>query len=460
MATFVKTPEGFWQRGDSGLVRVTDPVQLRDLSSGAAPYLDTTAGPGAAAATIPSPVGTASAAPQAPAVPAPAPNVAPAPAGGGDPYSKFNTAIMGLLSKAQGLGDNTALYASRDQLNNQSLNLANPLNDTPYKSLFAAMTPGDAMAASRGTEAAFAPGISSINTQIQAGNDAATKFGTLANLGISLTKPQEVAPGSSLVTPQGQQVYDGTEGLIKKQSIDTVFNLAQTYPDAGILPTDSLQIAQQKAARTPRYQAQSTKIVFDPVTGQYITPGAGGGFDVSGDVNRKAIGAAQTEQQTSLSNIRTAIGAADSNFQLLLDTAKRAGINSASSPVANALVNAVQAGYIGNGELNQYYAGLNTLRTEYALVLARGGQVTDATRKHAEELIPDNISLANLQKVYQYIKTEGANVLAEREKEVQNLGTQLGGGSTTQGQRIRVKIGNQTGTIDASEFDPSTMTKI
>jgi hypothetical protein len=37
---------------------------------------------------------------------------------------------------------------------------------------------------------------------------------------------------------------------------------------------------------------------------------------------------------------------------------------------------------------------------------------------------------------------------------------QSGSGSTAGGSKIRVKIGNQTGTIDASEFDPSTMTKL
>lgn len=186
MSNYVKTPTGFMVQGQAGLVPVTDPVVLRDLNSGNTPSVSQTG-----AADVQSP-------------------------GQNDSYTKFNTAIMGLLQKGQQAGNPGPLYASRDQMNNQALNLSNPLNSTPYQSLFQGMSPGAALAGQKGTEAAFQPGISSINSQIQSNNDAQQNFNSLAKTGVDMgnlvyqeNKPVELSPGNSLVTQQGDVLKQG-----------------------------------------------------------------------------------------------------------------------------------------------------------------------------------------------------------------------------------------------------------
>lgn len=144
----------------------------------------------------------------------------------------------------------------------------------------------------------------------------------------------------------------------------------------------------------------------------------------------KANAGAIAEQTKILANVSSAINTADDNFNLLITTAKKAGINDNSSPIINGIQNGIQKGYLGSGDLNQFNTGIQTLRTEYAQVLARGGEVTEGVRHESANLIPDNISLDNLQKVYNYIKQEGKNVIDERNKTIKSLST---GGTTNMG---------------------------
>lgn len=236
---YIRTPQGFFAQGQSGLVPITDPVQLRDLNGGNTPYVNQTA-----AANVASPTGTASAAPQQ----APTPSgPAPTQSGGGDSYSKFSTALMQILSGAQQAGNTAPLYAARDQMNNQALNLSNPMNDTPYKELFAHQAPLVAVGNQQETQRAFQPGITSITSQIQAQNDAAGRVAQLANVATQL--------------PMVKQEADARA---------TVLNFAQAYPDAGITQNDDLATAQRKVAESPSFQAKQVVYAIDPLTGQPV----------------------------------------------------------------------------------------------------------------------------------------------------------------------------------------------
>ena len=310
---YVRTPEGFFSQGQSGLVPITDPVQLRDLSSGQAGYIDQTSNnptgnpnygyPG----TIPqvaSPVTTQASQPQAPAVPqTPPPGAQPAqqpvqnPTAAQtaqtqptDPYSKFSQSLMQILTNAQQAGNNSALYASRDQMNNQALNLSNPLNATPYQNLFAAQAPLVSLASQQDTQQAFQPGITSINSQIQAGNDAASRFAQLAGVAEQLPIVQQ-----------------------QKAVRDTVMNLAQSYPDAGISPYDDLQTAQQKATNSDKYQASlyTLRPIADPLTGQItyvytkspnLGRGQSGSVDVGGGTSAAPVSDVTQPKQNPLAS--------------------------------------------------------------------------------------------------------------------------------------------------------------
>lgn len=62
------------------------------------------------------------------------------------------------------------------------------------------------------------------------------------------------------------------------QGAQTLFNLMQSYPDAGILPTDDIVTAQNKVSRnSARFQSQQSVIATNPLTGQqYIMNKMGG----------------------------------------------------------------------------------------------------------------------------------------------------------------------------------------
>lgn len=123
-----------------------------------------------------------------------------------DSYSIFVKNMMGILAKAQTVGSTVPLQKSREQLQNQSLNLSNPMNSTPYQSLFAMMSPNQSVAAQQGTQSSFEPGLSSITDQINAQNTAMSQFGSNIQTAIDAQKPVGQPLGSALVSPGGKIV--------------------------------------------------------------------------------------------------------------------------------------------------------------------------------------------------------------------------------------------------------------
>lgn len=123
---------------------------------------------------------------------------------------KFNLALMGILRQAQSVGSTAPLYASEDELQNEKLNLSNPLASTAYAPLFQGMGYAST-AAEKDTQNAFNPGITSINSQIQAENDAETKFNDMANTAETIVQNNKniVAPGQSIVDNNGNVLYQG-----------------------------------------------------------------------------------------------------------------------------------------------------------------------------------------------------------------------------------------------------------
>lgn len=159
-------------------------------------------------------------------------------------------------------------------------------------------------------------------------------------------------------------------------------------------------------------------------------------LDSSGTIsaNKARLSALTTSlgQQTTYQNtIERSVNTVDSNLKLLEDAANK--VNDSSSPLINNWENQVKGKLIGSGDLASYKAAIQTVRSEYANILARGGQVTDSTRSEAANLIPDNITKSQLDSVLATLRAEGKNVLDAANGQVDSVQGQInniiGGGN-------------------------------
>lgn len=130
----------------------------------------------------------------------------------------------------------------------------------------------------------------------------------------------------------------------------------------------------------------------------------------------------QTDYQNT---IQRSIDTVDSNLQLLTTAADN--VNDNNSPLINEWENAAKSGVIGSGDLASYKAAIQTVRSEYSNILARGGTVTDSVRTEASTLIPDNITKSQLLQVIDTLKSEGQNVLSGANTQVQTIQDQING---------------------------------
>jgi len=238
---------------------------------------------------------------------------------------------------------------------------------------------------------------------------------------VDATAPQTVAPGSSLVSPYGgNQIYSGLGGYQAVQGIQTVFNLSQTYPDAGIQPNDDLQTAQAKAATAPSFQLKNPAIAAQ--VGSY----------------KASLGELQQQE----SQLQSQISAVDNNYPLLTNIVSQYKLNQ-SVPLVNQLTNIADKN-VGQSGVVQLNAVVTGLKATIAQIVSRGGAVDDKTRTEANNLLPQNATLKVLQDLYGTIKAEGAGVLKgiadEKQKNIQainglvypttNTSTQSSGGGS------------------------------
>lgn len=255
--------------------------------------------------------------------------------------------------------------------------------------------------------------------------------------------PQSVSPGSSLVNPvTGDQTYSGLGGYQAVQAIQTVSNLAQTYPDAGILPTDTLSVAQQKASAAPSFASKQLVQVTLPgggiefVNKNQLQTNADGSYSVvsSGDATtQNAASAAVKDLTTQKANLQSAVTSADSNFPLLLDVVKKAGINDFNAPLANQIQQAVNRKVLGTGDQASYDALIASLKTTYSQILSRGGSVTDTTRKEGDTLLNDTLGYNALVDLYHTLKAESGNVLGGYDSTIKQYQNQFQSSNTSGG---------------------------
>lgn len=237
------------------------------------------------------------------------------------------------------------------------------------------------------------------------------------------TLNQSVSPGSTIINgSNGQPIYSGLGGLIGVNGINSVNSLSNAYPGAGILPTDSITTAQQKVAASPAYQAQFQSTYTQPGggTGIYnklntgaLTQNQDGTLSLVSSASA-ALGAGQSsalgQQVQNYNNTQTAFNTANTTLGTMIQFMNSAGINQSSVPIINQIQNKVKAGALDPGAVAAFNADIAELRTNYAQVLSRGGSVA-GTNDSAAQLIPNDLSPAQLTQVLGQLTQNGQNAL-------------------------------------------------
>lgn len=140
----------------------------------------------------------------------------------------------------------------------------------------------------------------------------------------------------------------------------------------------------------------------------------------------QSLSHALTQQQTYLGTTQRAFNTANDTLNGLIQYMKDNNINPSQYPDFNSLSNAVKAKVLDPGVVAGYQARVATLQSEYAQVVSRGGQVTDAARSHADQLIPNNLDPAQLQKVYDSLQYDGTNVIKDAQQQIDKINGQIG----------------------------------
>lgn len=200
---------------------------------------------------------------------------------GGDPITKFNMGLYQLLQRAQS-GNSAPLYARAGDLQNKQIeDSMRPASELGT----AGLAPGDAMAARRSASERYDPEVRAINDRIRLQNESINQFESAIKAAkeygeeyAKYVKPSEATieavkaqmrqgflPSDSVLQKvQGSLTEDDWKALARAKAASTekkpkteaemVADYIDDYKDAGILPTDSLQTAQEKLKGSKLYQ--------------------------------------------------------------------------------------------------------------------------------------------------------------------------------------------------------------
>lgn len=237
-----------------------------------------------------------------------------------------------------------------------------------------------------------------------------------------LAAPVQIAPGSTLAEPfAGGTIAGGLGGYANYQTAEQVMGLIRQYPDAGYVydqtktPQENLQTFQSTALqRSPTYQRET-----------FGQPGA-----------TSVVGGAQLSSAAELtrqaSDLQAATNGAEANFKLLIDTARRGGVNDTTVPALNRLQQNLNRGLTSSEAVATFRQLLEDVRMQYAVILG-GGSVTDSARAQANAQIPDDVSLDALIALEQSMKAAATNRITGIQNQIQSLtggGQPQGGGGS------------------------------
>lgn len=266
---------------------------------------------------------------------------------------------------------------------------------------------------------------------------------------VSGYSPQTLGFGQGLYSPvNGETVAQGGS-YTDKQAYDTAFNLQQTYPDMRwqydptLPPQVNLQSAQLAASQSESFRRKNISVQtvqlpgggigFYDAKNLTISDGTGNiiGMLGSGGVAQfvapgmgaqlKADAESLGKQQTYADTVERSFNTANENLTAITSFMEANGINQSNIPIINQAQNKVKAQTLDPGAVAAFQAAITGLRSEYAQVLSRGGEVTEGERSKAAALIPDNLSPSQLQQVSKVLNTEGANAIASAKAQVGSI---------------------------------------
>lgn len=166
MATIIKKNGAFFTKGQDGLMAVSDPVQLRDLTSGRTPYTDESYSVADKFAT-PN-VSSPSSSGVTPVPMAPGQNQ-------GTPYDKFNLALMGMLKDAQAQSGNMSANKNLASLQSEQAGQIT----APVGEQFAGASPSQINSVLSGRAGNYEPAINETSAVIQAKAQKMNQFNNL-----------------------------------------------------------------------------------------------------------------------------------------------------------------------------------------------------------------------------------------------------------------------------------------
>lgn len=244
------------------------------------------------------------------------------------------------------------------------------------------------------TDSLMAAGGSVAKSDPQAGVNAVAQWLSNHKAG-AITGAAPTGPGANIADPATGLTPNG------------LYAAALQYAANGTMPSLGLGSAPQ--TKNARQQIIST-------AGAIL---AANGGTIAGNKAAIASNAASLTQQTNyLNTIQRSVNTVDSNIKLLQEAAQH--VNDSSAPIVNQITNDVKLS-TGDGALNAFNTALQTVRSEYANILARGGQVTDQNRNDAATLLPSNLNAAQLQSVINVLQSEGQNVLTAAQGQVSSI---------------------------------------
>ncbi len=127
-------------------------------------------------------------------------------------------------------------------------------------------------------------------------------------------------------------------------------------------------------------------------------------------INSAATKKVMTNLQTQAAQITQAGGALERNLPLLASLSDK--VNTLGIPAVDTNLNAWEAKYSNKPDVVNYLSTLQTVRSEYAKYIARGGQVDDSVNREAASAIPVGINGDTLRSLLTVVQSEGANVQA------------------------------------------------
>lgn len=273
---------------------------------------------------------------------------------------------------------------------------------------------------------------------------------------------QQLARTGNIAAAQTQLQYNPAS-VSSQNAIGQYNSLQQQYPNASIpeynnslSPALNQQIAQELVANSPAYRAQFQS--------QYQTAAGGTGIynklDTAGlqqnndgtlSLVSDAASALGKGQAASVqSNIDTynklapAYKAANDDFSYITNFMQQAGINQADVPVVNQIQNAINSKALNPGATAAFKSAIQSLRSNYAnLLAARTGSVA-GVNDEATQLIPDNLTIKQLGQVQDALNANGQNILNATQAQIQQGLSGLQGNANFGGNSPQ---GSSTGSI-------------